>query len=183
MGALQQNTVRRRASLALLPALIGQCCGGDECSVASRCISTTLRSHRTDRPGTSRRTHAPFRLFSCSPPPLLFHVLLVQVSVITLSQSLFWKAVGYPEFVTSRGEIIITRPHSSVSMANAFLFFKSKSVVVIIHALTPGCLEFSPSASDPHKSAASSCVRSAHIFSASQEYVIPHRPSPTSMRC
>lgn len=97
-------------------------------------------------------------------PPLLFHVLLVQVSVITLSQSLFWKAVGYPEFVTSRGEIIITRPHSSISMANAFLFFKSKSVVIIIRALTPGCLEFSPIASDPHKSAASSCVRSAHIF-------------------
>lgn len=134
--------------------------------------------HRTDRPGTSGCTHAPFRLFSC-PPPLLFHVLLVQVSVITLSQSLFWKAVGYPEFVTSRGEIIITRPHSSISMANAFLVFKSKSVVIIIDALTPGCLEFW----DPHKSAASSCVRSAHIFSASQEYVIPHRPSPTSMRC
>lgn len=123
-----------------------------------------LRSHRTDRPGTSGRTHAPFRLFSCPPPPLLFHVLLVQVSVITLSQSLFWKAVGYPEFVTSRGEIIITRPHSSISVANAFLFFKSNSVVIIIHALTPGCLEFSPTASNPHKSTASSCVRSAHIF-------------------
>lgn len=160
MGALQQNTVRRRASLAVLTALIGYCCGRDESSVASRCISTTLRSHRTDRPGTSGRTHAPFRLFSCPPPTsLLFHVLLVQVSVITLFQSLFWKAVGYPEFVTSRGEIIITRPHSSISIANSFLFFKSNS-----NALTPGCLEFSPTASDPHNSAASSCVLSAHIF-------------------
>lgn len=114
------------------------------------------------------------------PPPLLFHVLLVQVSVITLSQSLFWKAVGYPEFVTSRGEIIITRPHSSISMANAFLVFKSKSVAIIIRELTPGCLEFSALASQERREQLRSL--STH-FPASQEYVIPHRPSPTSMRC
>lgn len=78
-------------------------------------------SRRTHRSGSSRRTHAPFPLLFILFPPLSFSMFCLSKSLLSLCLSLLWKAVGYPEFVTSRGEIIIIRLHRSISMANAFI--------------------------------------------------------------
>lgn len=118
-----------------LTALIGSCCGGEGFLVPSRCVpppsvpQPLSPAHRSLRLQQAHAGTVP-TLFQAFFPPRFFHVLLVQVSAFTLSQGLLWKAVGYPEFVTSRGEIIIIiimiRPHSSVSIvrrlyANALL--------------------------------------------------------------
>lgn len=135
-------------------------------------------SRRTDRAGSSRRTHAPFPLLFMPFFPS-FSMFFLSKSLLSLCLSLLWKAVGYPEFVTSRGEIIIImiRLHHSLSMANALIY--SKSVLFTICIQKIACYELSLTVLDPFFQQL--CSLSTR-FSASQEYVIPHHPSPTSMR-
>lgn len=63
-----------------------------------------------------------------------FHVVLVRaLTAFTLISGLFWKSVGYPEFVTSRGKIIIS--HCSVSMTNIFIYLINIFISTMAHVI------------------------------------------------